>query len=155
MDFAEPNLICPLQTASTAVDFSTGALSGSVAESVKRLGDLQGVFADEAARARMPQDAVVYTVQVHKAEREGVPGGLCFGTSFIHPGVVGEEFHMTRGHFHDRPEAAEYYWCLQGEGILLLMDRNRHCTAMRMTPGSLHYIPGHTAHRLVNTGSAV
>ena len=155
MDLAEGNLVFPLQAASTTVDFTTGVLSGSGVESVQCLGDLHGVFADEAARARMPQDAVVYTVQVHKAEREGMPGGLCFGTSFLHPGVVSEEFYMTRGHFHGRLESAEYYWGLQGEGILLLMDRNRRCTAERVIPGSLHYIPGHTAHRLINTGSTI
>ncbi len=155
MDFIAPNKEIIMRNAEAQIDMFTGALTGSVSVSTKRLGDLKGVFADEAARASLPQDTAVYTVHAHVAEREGTPGGLFFGTSFIHPGMVGEEFFMTRGHFHTRSETAEYYWCLQGEGILLLMDRQRRCTAQRMTPGSLHYIPGHVAHRLVNTGSQV
>lgn len=152
MDFFAVNKEIPMLDAVTTINLSSGELAGDVTVGVKRLGDLAGVFADEAARASLPQDAVVYTVHSHVAERDGTPGGLFFGTSFLNPGRVGDEYYMTRGHFHGRRETAEYYWCLRGEGILLLMDENRRCTPERMTPGSLHYIPGHVAHRLVNTG---
>jgi glucose-6-phosphate isomerase len=60
---------------------------------------------------------------------------------------------MTKGHFHRRREAAEYYWGIAGSGVLLLLDEAGNCTAQAVEPGSLHYIPGFTAHRLVNTGS--
>lgn len=59
---------------------------------------------------------------------------------------------MTRGHFHEKREAAEYYWGISGNGLLLLMDEDRSHRVEAVSPGSLHYIPGWTAHRVVNTG---
>ena len=43
----------------------------------------------------------------------------------------------------------------EGEGMLILMDRERNTWAERMMPGSLHYIPGGVAHRVANTGNSV
>jgi glucose-6-phosphate isomerase len=60
---------------------------------------------------------------------------------------------MTKGHFHACADRAEYYWGLEGEGMLILMDEQRRVWAERMFPGSLHYISGHVAHRVANTGS--
>ena len=85
MDFIASNKEIIVRNAETKIDLPTGALSGSVSVSTKRLGDLKGVFADEAARASMPQDTVAYTVHSHVAEREGTPGGLFFGTSLSTP----------------------------------------------------------------------
>jgi len=60
---------------------------------------------------------------------------------------------MTHGHFHANPTRAEYYTTAQGEGRLLLMDRERKTWMEVMSPGSLHYIDGRYAHRVVNTGN--
>jgi glucose-6-phosphate isomerase len=62
---------------------------------------------------------------------------------------------MTKGHFHAIENRAEYYWGIEGEGILLLMDKQGETKAEYMFPGSLHYIPGATAHRVVNTGNLI
>jgi glucose-6-phosphate isomerase len=149
---AEANQL-PIEQAAAMLRLCDGELSGgAVQTAVKRLGELGGVFADRAAWAAMDPDTPVYRVQTHRAEREGTPGGLFFGTSFVYPGVVGAEYFMTRGHFHERSCAAEYYWGVSGEGILLKMTRERIVSAERVTVDSLHYIPGHVAHRLVNTG---
>ena len=132
-----------------------GELDGrAVDASTRTLGQLQGVFADEAARAAMDQDTLVYRVLRHQAVEEGTDGGLFFGTSFVQPGRVGDEYFMTRGHFHSRIDAAEYYWCIAGEGVLVLMDESRRCWGERLEPGTVHYIPGRVAHRLANTGEA-
>ena len=140
----------------TRIDPRNGSLSGPyVSESIRTLGQLKGFFEDEDARSRMPQDTAVYKVQVHEREKEGVAGGLFFGTSFLYPGLVGDEYFMTKGHFHSRRYCAEYYWCIQGDGILLLMDPDGNCRWERMSPGSLHYIPGNVAHRLVNVGDSL
>ncbi|MFO0930358.1 MAG: glucose-6-phosphate isomerase family protein [Gemmataceae bacterium] len=121
----------------------------------RTVGDLTGLFASEAARAALPADTPVYRVQTYGPVPEGTRGGLFYGVTFLQPGLVGDEYFMTRGHFHAAAEAAEFYWCVRGEGVLLLMDRQRRCRAERMRPGSLHYVPGHTAHRTVNTGAEV
>ena len=136
----------------TTIDLATGSLAGEVTTSERRIADLAGLFADEAARAALPQDTIVYRVQMHDKEAEGTPGGLLFGTSFVYPGKVGDEYFMTKGHYHARRECGEYYWCIQGTGALILMDESGKCWFEPMQPGSLHYIPGYIAHRLANTG---
>jgi hypothetical protein len=51
---------------------------------------------------------------------EGTPGGLYWGTTFIQPGLVGDEYFMTKGHSHSLPDRAEYYITASGEGALIL-----------------------------------
>lgn len=131
----------------------TGDLAGKFAASSRKLlSELEGVFSDADAFSKMDGSTVVYEVSSHMPVAEGTPGGLFFGTSRIHPGKVGKEYFMTKGHFHARRETAEYYWGISGTGLLLLMDENGGCAAQKVEPDSLHYIGGHIAHRLVNTG---
>jgi glucose-6-phosphate isomerase len=138
----------------TEIDIASWAFKGEgVTESRRVLGDLKGVFADEAARAAMDQGQTVYEVQMHAAVPEGTPCGLFLGVSCLRPGDVAGEYFMTKGHFHARRETAEYYWGVAGEGALILMDENGECRWERVFPGSVHYIPGNVAHRLANTGT--
>ena len=135
------------------LQLATGALEGAPVTRIQRtIGDLRGVFADEPARAALPQQAIAYRVDCFFPVPEGREGGLFFGATFLEPGLVGEEYLITKGHFHAKIDTAEYYWCLRGQGILLLMDEQRRCRAERMMPGSLHYIPGRIAHRVANIG---
>ncbi len=59
---------------------------------------------------------------------------------------------MTRGHFHENLDTSEFYWCIAGKGVLIFLDLDRKVRTENMKPGSLHYIPGKVAHRVVNTG---
>lgn len=137
------------------VFFEKGTLRGApVQKSGKKLKDLAGVFADAAAFASENPEALIYEVQSFLPVPEGLAGGLFFGISTIYPGAVGGEYYMTRGHFHALKDRAEFYWGIEGEGALVLMGEDRAWTAERVRAGSLHYIPGHTAHRLVNTGNS-
>lgn len=134
------------------LDSSTGALRGQkVVETRRYIKDLVGFFEDESARTSMPPDQLLYEVQAIFPVAKDAEGGLFFGRTVLYPGLVGEEYFMTKGHFHRKSDRGEYYWCLRGEGMLILMDRERKTRAEKMTPGSLHYIPGHTAHRTANT----
>ena len=101
----------------------------------------------------IPSDTLAYHVQSWMPVPDGTPGGLFFGTSTILPGKVGNEYFMTKGHFHAQSDRAEFYWGVQGQGMLILMDRERNTWAEEVYPGSLHYIGGEIAHRLANTGS--
>ncbi len=135
------------------LNITSGLLKGKeVKYAEKPLKDLKGIFQDEAARSAMDQDMLIYTVQSFMPVAEGTAGGLFFGSTTIYPGTVGNEYFMTRGHFHRNPSSAEFYWCIQGEGRLIMMDGERETRAEIMTPGSLHYIPGNVAHRVANTG---
>lgn len=112
-------------------------------------------FADVDAFSRMPQNILAYEVSSFLPEQEGTPGGLYFGITYLHPGKVGNEYFMTKGHFHANIDRAEFYWGLEGEGMLILMDQLRRVWAERVFPGSLHYIPGGVAHRMANTGNTL
>ena len=132
--------------------FTGNRLLGERVGNVSRtLGDLRGIFADVDAFSRMPQNMPAYEVSSFLPEQEGTPGGLYFGITYLHPGKVGDEYFMTKGHFHANIDRAEFYWGLEGEGMLILMDQSRRVWAERVFPGSLHYIPGGVAHRMANT----
>src|SRR5215212_5077586 len=125
------------------IDLTAGAITGdAVSESVRTIGEMQGLYADEAARAAMPQNAVVYRTFWAKGEAEGTEGALLFGTTVLEPGMVGDEFFMTRGHFHALRNRAEFCLTIGGQGALILMDEDRATRMEEMRPGSLHVAPG-------------
>ena len=119
---------------------------------IRKLKDLKGIFQDQEVFDHTDQEELVYTVQSWLPVADGTPGGLYFGVSTIYPGKVGKEYFMTKGHFHSLGDRAEFYWGVQGKGMLILMDRVRKTWAEEVYPGSLHYIGGEIAHRLANTG---
>lgn len=142
-----------IENSTAGCEILTGALSGEgCLSSQKKLSQIPHLFKDQKALANMDPETVVYSVQSHEAVAAGTEGGLFFGTSTVHPGQVGNEYFMTKGHYHSRRETAEYYWGISGEGVLLLMNEDGTCRAERVENGSLHYIPGFVARRLVNTG---
>lgn len=121
--------------------------------SERRLRDLVGFFHDDAAFAKLDPEILVYSVEAFFPVEEGTEGGLFFGISHLEPGRVGNEYFMTKGHFHQEVNRAEFYWGLEGSGALIFMDSRRSCWAEWVRPGSLHYVPGGVAHRLANCGS--
>lgn len=140
---------------SPPVLFQGTALRGTEIDRLSRtIGDLTDIYADKAALAAMPATQTVYDVASYLPVPDGTLAGLFFGITYIHPGKVGNEYFMTRGHFHQLRDRAEFYHCIEGEGMLILMDENRNTWGEKMSPGSLHYINGHTAHRTANTGNS-
>ena len=135
------------------IDWRNAKLAGpGCSRSGRKLGDLKGLFKDTSAFEAMDPETPAYRVEMHAVVPEGTASGLYYGISILYPGQVGDEYFMTKGHFHSKRETAEYYWCVSGEGGLLLMDEDRNTRVEWLKPGTLHYIPGHTAHRLANTG---
>lgn len=120
----------------------------------RRLSDLRGYFVDEAAYATAlaQADSLLYTVaNVEPAQGEGA---LHYGISCIMPGRVGDEYYMTKGHYHAWRPASEYYIGIRGTGILLLEDEaSGVCWSTPLIANSGAYVPGHAAHRTVNTGT--
>jgi glucose-6-phosphate isomerase, archaeal len=124
-----------------------------IQRSAKKLGQLRGIFRDQNAWQTMDSETVVYRVQWWEPIPQGTEGGLFWGTTTIEPGRVGDEYFMTRGHFHSVRDRGEYYCTVEGHGVLVLMSDDSSGRTERMSHGSLHYIPGGTAHRAVNTGN--
>jgi len=50
-------------------------------------------------------------------------GELLHGTSIVHPGKVGNEYFMTKGHFHSVLDTAEVYYVLQGRGMMVTANQ--------------------------------
>jgi len=129
------------------------ALTGKpVINQQRTLKEVASIFQDPEATKQFAADTMAYTVQAWMPVADGTTGGLFFGVSTIMPGKVGAEYFMTKGHFHSIGNRAEFYWGVQGKGMLILMDRDRKTWAEEVYPGSLHYIGGEIAHRLANTG---
>jgi glucose-6-phosphate isomerase, archaeal len=140
----------------TSIKFIGDVLVGiDVFHTRKVIGDLKGIFRDEEKRKLTSPETVVYEVDAYQPVDAGTEGGLFFGTTRIYPGLVGDEYFMTRGHFHALANRSEFYWGIKGRGMLILMDRNRHIKIEKVEVGSLHYIPAQTAHRVANTGDGV
>src|SRR5215469_6861674 len=96
------------------MNLATGALSGAgIRETSRTLGDLKGLFGDQRAHSSMDPAQVVYRVQAFYPVPEGEPGGLFWGVTFIQPGQVGDEYFMTKGHFHAVRDRGEYYVTLR------------------------------------------
>ncbi|MDR2563452.1 MAG: glucose-6-phosphate isomerase [Prevotellaceae bacterium] len=136
--------------------FSANRLVGHGVETlVRTVGSLKGIFCDAAAFEKLPQDAIAYEVSSYLPVPEGSIGSLYFGITRIHPHLAGNEYMMTKGHFHTKSNCAEYYWGIEGEGVLLTMDTAGKCRAELCFPGSLHYIDGRLAHRMINISEQI
>jgi glucose-6-phosphate isomerase len=130
------------------IDWCSGSLVGhNVRETIRTLEQIQGLFHSRNDLERMDLNTIVYRVHWYAPVPEGTQGGLFWGTTVIEPGRVGDEYFMTHGHFHVERDRAEYYGCIVGSGMVIMMDTARRTWAEVMTPGSLHYIPGNVAHR--------
>jgi len=70
------------------------------------------------------------------------------------PGRIGREYFLTKGHLHEWREAAEVYVGLRGEGLMLLEDEETgRSRLLQLGAGRAVYVPGHTAHRTINSGT--
>ena len=137
-------------------EFTAAGLSGDSVDTMTRtISDLDGVFEDAAAYEALDGDTVVYNVESYTPVASGTAGGLFFGVTHLLPGKVGNEYFMTKGHFHEKRDRSEFYWGIAGEGLLVMMNDSGEAWTEEVQPGSLHYVPADTAHRLVNTGDAV
>lgn len=128
-------------------------LSNERTSTKRYLSNMKGMFADEAAlQAKLAQeDSLVY--EFYELNLPEKPGDLLFGTSIVYPGKVGNEYYMTKGHFHTILDTAEVYYCLQGQGYMLMENPEGDWAAEELTPGKAVYVPGRYAHRSINTGS--
>jgi glucose-6-phosphate isomerase len=116
------------------------------------LSAMEGYYADQESYSAMlaREDGGVY--EVYEVRRPEVAGELLHGTSILHPGRVGDEYFMTKGHFHALLGTAEIYYCLQGDGAMVMETPEGECSVQELRPGKLLYVPPRWAHRSVNTG---
>lgn len=142
----------PTLPSTVALDHGTGGIRPCISKDVRRVSDLAMMFGDQDAVAREIEsgDKMVYQVQYHPFITP--ESDLALGVSRIVPGTVGDEYHMTKGHYHVKPHAAEIYHCLRGTGFLLLQERGGGFEAVPWSPGTITHFSADWAHRVVNTG---
>jgi len=96
------------------------------------------------------QNTIIYEVFERTVPEKA--GDMVPCSTIVHSGMVGDEFFMTKGHFHKNKDAAEIYYCLRGRGLLLMQKENQ-CLIREMSYQTLIYVPAGWAHRSVNVGS--
>ncbi len=137
------------------IDFDLKSGMSETAETGKRyLSEMKGMFADEAAFDALLAKGDTLVYEFHGLPLPEHEGDLAFGCSIVYPGKVGDEYFMTKGHFHTILDTAEVYYCLSGSGYMLLENKDGDCSAHELTPGKAVYVPKGYAHRSVNTGAA-
>jgi glucose-6-phosphate isomerase len=117
----------------------------------RRLSALKGQFLDQDTFQDMlkEEDKLIY--EVYEIRRPEVEGEFLMGVSIVHPGKVGREYFMTKGHFHSVIDTAEIYYCLRGEGYMVMETPEGETSVEPLAPGKVLYVPPRWAHRSVCT----
>jgi len=135
------------------IDLVEGVLRDPDRVVVRRASDMLGHYADEVALQRLideHDDPVHYEVSEKRVPEEY--GHLVFCISKLYPGRVGDEYYMTKGHYHTVAETAEIYLCIRGYGYMLMKTPGGACAPEPMARNRLVYVPPYWGHRSVNTG---
>ncbi|MCH6230588.1 glucose-6-phosphate isomerase [Microbacterium sp. CFH 31415] len=145
-----PNTVPTTVAVGTQFDLTTG-LADSRPSLRRPLSAMRGMYADTDAfdagvAAGDPLTYEFYDMGVPSLETE-----IAYGTSITYPGKVGDEYHMTKGHFHERLESAEIYFCISGSGLMLMESPEGDVQVEEFVPGRAVYVPGRYAHRSINT----
>jgi glucose-6-phosphate isomerase len=138
-----------LEPFSTALDVGSGALVPQRKLTQRALADMRGMYLDDFDDERAGE--LVY--RVFEIPVPTTNSNLASSTTVIEPGRVGEEYFMTKGHFHARRERAEIYFGIRGEGRLVMATEDGRPHVEEMRAGTIGYVPGHWAHRTVNVGT--
>jgi glucose-6-phosphate isomerase, archaeal len=133
-------------------DMSTG-MANKLNTTCRRLSQMKGMFHDDRVLERTLEleDPLIYEFYELKAPEDA--GDLAFGTSIVYPGKVGNEYFMTKGHFHTIIGTGEVYLCLKGHGYMLLENPEGDWKAEELTQGRAVYVPKRYAHRSINVGN--
>ena len=119
----------------------------------RHLSEMRGMYQDLRATEAMIADGDPLVYQVYGADVPDAEPHLLFGTTVVYPGKVGDEYFMTKGHYHAIEHTAEVYHCLKGKGHILMENRSGEAAGQLVEAGQAVYIPPGWAHRSANTGT--
>ena len=118
---------------------------------IRKLSDIVGIFQDKkAAKEALKDNPIIYKVYNVQIPKKNEHLQHCI--SIIFSGKIGNEYYMTKGHFHKIKDTAEIYLTLKGRGKLVMQTADQKSKVMEMKEGSISYIPPYWAHRTVNIG---
>lgn len=143
-----------MQPFKTEIGLQTGVFSPRREIITRKLSHMKDMYADQDAVAAILKDEgdrLIY--EVHVTELPEEEGHILHCTTIIHPGRIGDEYHMTKGHYHARRDQGEVYLGLAGEGYLVMQTEAGDTSELAMIAGTAAYVPPYWAHRTVNTGT--
>jgi glucose-6-phosphate isomerase, archaeal len=136
-----------LEPFTTLLDLRSGVLEPAREVLERRLSDMREHYLEGGRHDGNPLVYAVYGIPVPATN-----SNLIGSTTVIQPGSVGDEYFMTKGHFHAVRDRAEIYLGLAGDGRLVMATEDGRHAVEPMAPGSVNYVPGGWAHRSVNVG---
>ena len=119
----------------------------------RRLSNMRNQYLHQSAVASILAEGDPILYEVFEVKRPEVPGELLHGISIVHSGKIGDEYFMTKGHFHTVLETAEIYYCLRGLGFMVMETMEGEWAVEQLRPNKVLYVPPYWAHRSINTGS--
>lgn len=137
----------------SAINLPSGSLEPHANHVVRRLSSMRGAYLDQEAFAQILRGADRTVYEVYESRVPEMAGQLAHGTSVLHPGKVGDEYFMTKGHFHAEPGTAEIYECLSGHGFMLMETADGEWACEELIPGRIVYVPADWGHRSINVGN--
>jgi glucose-6-phosphate isomerase len=121
------------------------------AKSIKRLlSDMKGMYHDDKKFNEILKKGDLLVYEFYNMGLPEEPSELAYGTTILYSGKVGDEYYMTKGHFHNIIETAEIYYCIKGHGFLLMENPEGESEVQEMKPGVSVYVPPRFAHRSIN-----
>ncbi len=135
-------------------DLAAGTMENFSQQIARNASDMRGgYYADEAALEKLiaeQNDPIHY--ETFECDIPEEFGQVKFCISKLYPGRVGDEFFMTKGHYHTLIETGEQYLCLRGHGLMMMKTSDGECRWEEFAPGRMVYAPPYWAHRSINTG---
>ena len=117
----------------------------------RTLSSMQGQYLNTSAYNALLEQGDSLLYEVYELHRPQIAGELLHGVSVVHPGLVGDEYFMTKGHYHQVRETGEVYYCLQGQGKMVMETEAGEWAVEDFRAGNVLYVLPKWAHRSVNT----
>ncbi|MGD0896757.1 MAG: glucose-6-phosphate isomerase family protein [Thermoguttaceae bacterium] len=133
-------------------DLAEGIMDNPCEQIARRASDMRGYYADPQSLEALIRNGDPVHYETFESPVPEEYGQVKFCVSKLHPGVVGEECFMTKGHYHARIETGEIYLCLRGRGGMMMKTADGQCRCEELAPGRMVYVPPYWAHRSINTG---
>ena len=135
------------------VDTKNEIISNPDSHIIRKLSSMKNQYLDEKSYGEMlaKEDCLLY--EVYEKLVPELEGELLHGMSIVHPGKVGNEYFMTKGHFHSILNTAEFYYCVKGNGYMMMENPEGGWAAEELLPNTVLYVPGRWAHRSINVKS--
>ncbi|MEM8862248.1 MAG: glucose-6-phosphate isomerase family protein [Chloroflexota bacterium] len=114
------------------------------------LAAMRGMYTDSDAYEALLAQENRLMYQVYELRRPEIEGELLHGISILHPGKIGNEYAMTKGHFHTVLETGEIYHCLKGHGFMVMETPEGEWAVEELYPGRVLYVLPRWAHRSIN-----